>query len=538
MSKFLHHDNCPSCGSRDNLAVYDDGHSHCFGCGYTEKGNKKIETRERATDRLLTPLPMKQMPALKERGIDQASVNKYKVSVNTNPDNDIEAVFPLFDDSGQHVANQVRRAGKQFRCEGNLDTAGLFGQQAFQPGGKSITITEGFFDAMAVYQLTGSRYPSVGVMSASSAKKEVIRNFEYINSFSSVVINFDSDKPGQDAAKAVASLFQPGKIRILKLDKAKDANEYLINGWVKEFIDAWFRAPSYTPEGLRVGSDLWSDIINRRESFTVPYPFEGLNKLTFGLRLSELVTITADSGVGKTQVLKTIEHLLLTHEDIKKNGYGVGLMHLEESNGDTALGLISIHNGVPYHLPTIDRPEDDIRRAYDDLLNNNKFVLFDHFGSNDIHVILDKIRHMSAMGCKYIVIDHLSIIVSGNEGDERRQLDEITTKIKTLCMELDLAVIAVVHTNRNGQIRGTAGIEQLSNMVFRLERDKMDTNEWRRNITKFMVMKNRFSGYTGVACYLSYDKDTGLLSELSSEQAQDYEQGGSGAGQEFGTYRA
>jgi hypothetical protein len=32
--RFIGHEACPRCGSRDNLAVYDDGHKWCFGCNY------------------------------------------------------------------------------------------------------------------------------------------------------------------------------------------------------------------------------------------------------------------------------------------------------------------------------------------------------------------------------------------------------------------------------------------------------------------------------------------------------------------------
>jgi hypothetical protein len=34
LANFLHHESCPKCGSRDNLAKYDDGSGWCFGCGY------------------------------------------------------------------------------------------------------------------------------------------------------------------------------------------------------------------------------------------------------------------------------------------------------------------------------------------------------------------------------------------------------------------------------------------------------------------------------------------------------------------------
>ena len=38
IAKFIKHTNCPSCGSRDNLGVYSDDSSYCFGCGFTERG--------------------------------------------------------------------------------------------------------------------------------------------------------------------------------------------------------------------------------------------------------------------------------------------------------------------------------------------------------------------------------------------------------------------------------------------------------------------------------------------------------------------
>lgn len=38
MAKFVKHESCPSCGSRDNLGRYSDGSAFCFGCHYTERG--------------------------------------------------------------------------------------------------------------------------------------------------------------------------------------------------------------------------------------------------------------------------------------------------------------------------------------------------------------------------------------------------------------------------------------------------------------------------------------------------------------------
>jgi len=40
MTKFLYHEPCPQCGSKNNLGVWDDGHKWCFGCKYYEYGTK------------------------------------------------------------------------------------------------------------------------------------------------------------------------------------------------------------------------------------------------------------------------------------------------------------------------------------------------------------------------------------------------------------------------------------------------------------------------------------------------------------------
>jgi len=460
-------------------------------------------------------------------------VKKYQVT-SDNPT--YEAVFPLFDQEDKHVANQLRFPDKKFKFEGIVQGAKLFGQPLFPVDPKgSVTLTEGYYDAMSAWHLTGARYANVGVTSASSAKKQVIDNFEYLNGFNKIVINFDNDDPGKKAAEEIASLFEPGKVRILELSKAKDANDYLKKGWQSEYIHEWFRAPAFMPDGLQLGTDprLLEEILTYTEPKSVPYPWEGLNGLLYGLRTSEFVLITADTGVGKTSFIKEIQYKLLTDPELIEEKAGVGFLHFEEPKRKTALGLMSIHNNKPYHFPDVERTPQELSDAYRAVLDTDRVVIYDHFGSSSIDSVLAKIRHMAALGCRYVFVDHLSIIVSDQSGDERKQLDEITTKLKTLTMNLDICCVCVIHINRQGQVRGSAGPEQVSNAVIRLERDKKDVNEWRRNVTRITVEKNREFGRTGPACYLFYNEMTGRLEELNRELAEEYEAGGSGAGHEF-----
>jgi twinkle protein len=155
-----------------------------------------------------------------------------------------------------HIGNKLRlRFGGDFLWEGEPKRSVLFGQNLFPKGGKTITITEGQDDAMAVYQMFGSRYPVVSVDSAGEAARQVAEQFEYLNSFENIVVNFDKDEPkvnpqtgeirypGQEVAIAVAGMFAVGKVKNLQLADAKDANDYLVKGWAEKYVKEWWAAP-------------------------------------------------------------------------------------------------------------------------------------------------------------------------------------------------------------------------------------------------------------------------------------------------------
>lgn len=480
--------------------------------------------------------------AIPRRGLSEEAIKKYQIDVVVDKSSDVGHRYPYFRD-GVHVANKVRKKGeKAFYWEASdkeaINGAELFGQNLFQPGSaKAITVVEGELDAASAWLLLGSRYPVVSVKSAGSAIQDCKGAYEYLNSFDEIVICFDKDEaktradgttffPGQEAAKRVAELFAPGKCRLLTLEHGKDPNDYRQQGIdAKVFVSEWWKAPKFSPDGLISGTEMWDKIINRPSHFQTPYPFAGVNKLTYGIRLSELVIINAPTGVGKTSFLKEVEYAVLTAPEVVEKGYGVGFLHLEELDTDLALGLMSIHADKRFNLPDVEKTEKELKEAYDAIVNTSRVVIYDHFGSNEIESIIAKVRHMAALGCKYIVLDHLSIVVSDQSGDERKQLDEITTKLKTLCMEANIALIAVIHQNRQGQIRGTAGVEQLANIILRLERDLVSPDPWRRNVTKVWVEKNRFCGRTGPASWLFFDDITGRMQELDDVAITKYEEG-------------
>lgn len=472
-----------------------------------------------------------------KRGLTQDSIKKYQIDINLDKEVDVAHRYPYFKD-GQHVANKVRkRESKDFYWEGDPKGVELFGQHLFPPGSaKAITVVEGEIDAPSAFQLTGSRYPVVSVASAGSAVKDCKRNYEYLNSFDKIVLCFDKDDakegpdgklfyPGQEAAQKVAQMFAPGKVAIMTLQRGKDPSDYCQNNLAREFVKEWYDAPVQRPDGIIAGADMWDDIISERASFAVPYPWKGLQRATYGMRLSEAVLLMADTGLGKTKFFHTLELAVLNNPEVIEKGYGVGILHFEEPNRDTALHLMGTYAGKPYHLPDTEKDEGELRRVYDEVINTERLLFYDHFGSNEIESVLNKIRHMAVMGCKYFFVDHLSIIVSDQAGDERKDLDEISTKLKMLTVELDIAVLCIIHTNRQGEARGSAGPEKVANVHLLIERDKEDPDPIRRNITKITVKKCRLTGRTGPVAWVYYDPNTHQLTELDEDAVNKFEMG-------------
>ena len=55
-------------------------------------------------------------------------------------------------------------------------------------------------------------------------------------------------------------------------------------------------------------------------------------------------------------------------------------------------------------------------------------------------------------------------------------------------------------------------------MIYALERNTQALNEAERNRTLIRVLKNRFSGESGPAVLLQWNKDTGRLKELDMDE--------------------
>ena len=317
-STFVRHEPCPACGSKDNLARYSDGHAVCFtgGCSHYERGDGQVISIQQKPARSLEMTGV--IAAIPDRRINQATAQRYGVTVEYGTDGQIvKHHYPYHDkDTGAVTGTKVRIVeNKSFYATGGFENAGLFGQQAFKSGGKYITITEGEADALAVNEMFDGKWPVVSIRSgAAGATKDIKANLEWLESFENVVICFDSDKAGQEAARSVLDLFTPNKAKNVELSM-KDAGDMLKARKVQDFVKEWWNAKAYRPDGIVAGNETWDMIIKQSNVKSIDYPWSCLNEYTHGFRRQELVTITSGSGMGKSQIVRELEHYLLGATD-------------------------------------------------------------------------------------------------------------------------------------------------------------------------------------------------------------------------------
>ncbi len=538
---------CPSCPSSDALCVDEDGRAYCFSCGKSfsqQEYNVMDKDSAQPPVSLVTnnsePINFEQegdFYSLDDRGISKATATKFGVRSTRGTDGKINKhIYPYYSEM-EVIGTKTRVVtSKDFYSKGNLKEAGLFGEQLFRNGGKYITVVEGECDAMAAYEMLGSKWPVVSIRSgAQSAERDIKNSIEFLESFDNVIICFDSDKAGREASKRAARLLKPSKAKIMSLPEGfKDANEMLIKHQQAGFVKYWWEAKTYTPSGVVNVSENLNKFINREKKESIPYPWEGLNTKLEGLRQGELVLLTGGTGLGKSSVTRELEHWIINHTNDN-----VGIIALEENEERTMDGIVSIEADAKLHIDRIRNQytEEELTDYFNTVFkgeNKDRVWIHAHFGANDIDAIFSKLRFMIiGCNCRWVVLDHLHMMVSSSvEGDERRSIDSIMTRLRSLVEETGVGLILVSHLRRidgnrgheNGvetsvsHIRGSQSIAQISDAILSLERNQQSDDPIEASTTKVRILKSRYTGDVGVATHLLYDNETGRLSELAGDE--------------------
>lgn len=526
---------CKSCGSSDARQLYEDHTSFCFACQAFFKKDKDevIEPTTQSTKKdffkkvqTIEVIDSYKSAGLFERKISKEAVEFFGVKVSYNEAGDIDTHYYPYD-SGK--AYKVRKTTNKEFSWVNKST-NLFGRDLFTGGGKRVIITEGEIDALSMAQASLDRYKKIYpivAMSSSVMSKSLLENREWLRSFGEVVLCLDNDDAGKKATDDAIKIIGIDKVKIAKmLPDCKDPNDILVKGSAAKLMQIVFDAQPWSPAGIISKEDIWKQITERNALISVPYPecLSGINKKIKGMRLGEIALFISGTGSGKSTVVREIElHLLETTND------KIGVISLEESPGETGIKLSGM--AISKNPSHTEIPDDELKVGFDKVFGTDRVVVLDHQGSIKDDSIIDQLEYMCLVGCKYLFIDHITILVSegaaGLTGNEA--IDKIMNDLLRLVKRHNVFIGLVSHLRKTqsgpsfedgklpslDDIRGSGSIKQVSFDVIAFARDMNNEEEEVRNTIKLAVLKSRTMAQTGPVIGAVYNHETGRLREQS-----------------------
>jgi twinkle protein len=238
--------------------------------------------------------------------------------------------------------------------------------------------------------------------------------------------------------------------------------------------------------------------------------------------MGEIVLFTSGTGSGKSTVIKEIVLDILAETENM-----VGMVSLEESVGDTAEKFI----GMKMETRLVQsQPEDKQKEAFEAVFGDERLVLLDHQGSVSDESLVYKMEYLALMGCKHIILDHITIAVSEGQGDKtgNEAIDAMMSDLLKLVKKHNiwLGVISHLRKGKNDQkafeegrlpslddIKGSGSIKQICFDIVAFARNMIAPDVVERNTIKFRVLKARFTGDTGDAGQVCYNTSTGRLNK-------------------------
>lgn len=465
---------CPQCASKgedtsgDNLVTHEDyGYKKCFKCGYYESRGGSLLLTGKYID-------------LADRGLSKTTCEKYGIQqVNytgnfypkkqeVKVDNERCVVFPSFK-NGKVVKQKLRSlVNKQhMTLLGDTKFSSLFGKHALSPNKKRpIVITEGEFDAAAVYQATD--FPAVSIPNGSADLSCLTKELSWLQQWKYVVLLFDNDEAGQTAIEKAISLLPVGTVRIAHISE-KDANDMLLAGKGEELKSAIWNAEIHHPDSIVTVEDIIDDVLIKPE-YGYSWPWEFMTEATYGIQPHHIYIISGAAQVGKTEWLSAVmEHL------ITKEGIPIGVFSLEQGSDNTIRRMVGRRVKRRLHLPSNSWWDETKIRDY--AMEFNKKMFLYRNSSNELlslESLLINIRYMYfCYGIKIIVIDNLTAMCNNPVIDSKYVgkftfMGHVMNKLFTLSRELPLSILLVAHTDNDKiskKIHIPTSVENLPNYL-------------------------------------------------------------------------
>ena len=537
-----------SCGSSDGLQVfYTDGEytGYCFSCStyvpdpYEGNDTDKPAVNIKSPDEIAAEMALIESLSphtLMERHLNRTTLDHFgvKVGVSEIDGSTPETVhFPYYK-GGKLTGYKVRLLSrKMFWSVGDTKNCDMFGwKQAISSGAHTLYITEGEFDALAVFQVInkmqkGTKYEGIPAVvslpaGSNSAKKSISAAAKEMRSrFKRVVLVFDEDEQGE-AAKADAIAAYPGA-RTATLP-AKDPNAALMEGRER----ALFNALTFNIQDVKnTRTVLLDSLIEQATQPVKPgldFPWSKLTELTRGMRFGETYYIGAGVKMGKTDIASTFVAHFATEHNLP-----VYIANLEEANVKSTKKILGKVAKKVFHDPNIPFDPEDLRAAA--RLVEGKIHFIDAFQHTGWEYLREDIYNVvNNHGVKLVLIDPITNLTNKlTAGDVDTVLRGVAQDLAAMARDMDITVMIFCHCKApitgpshetggkiySSQFTGSRAMARSCNYMLGLEGNKdPDLPIEERNTRRLVMLEDREYGETGIVP-LYWDVNTHLFNEIA-----------------------
>ncbi|KAK5578749.1 hypothetical protein RB653_008422 [Dictyostelium firmibasis] len=385
---------------------------------------------------------------------------------------------------------------------------GFFGWHTVPLDAKEIILTEGEYDAMAVYQET--RIPTISL--PNGANSLPIALLPMLERFEKIYLWMDDDVPGMEGAAKFSEKLGIQRTFIVSTKQndpygPKDANDALLAN--KDLNKILSTAANIPHDQICDFSDVRSIIHNElKDPLSVIGKqskwFPSFNKILKGHRKGELTIFSGPTGIGKTSVLSQLSL------DFCSQGTRTLWGSFELKVPRLARKMLSQFSNC-----NLDKHVENYQEIADNFSNMPMYFLR-FFGSTQVDKVIDAMEYaVYVQDVEHIVLDNLQFMLGGQaKGIERYEImDDSIEKLRKFASQKNVHITLVIHPRKQdidqvlniNDIFGTAKATQEADNVIILQNGK--------NNSRYLdIKKNRFSGDLGIIP-LSFEKETSRFGE-------------------------
>lgn len=475
-------------------------------------------------------LPVRGLP---DRGIGRAAAQLYDVRCEIDPESGgpLAYYYPLYREGklagyqckvNRKPGNREKGDVSRVYADKQLKTTGCtpFGAHVSGPGGRMIIVTEGAEDCLAATQLLRAKkknYRVVATLGTTGWKQTL----DYFETFDKVVIAYDQDDAGREAARQFSEALSPGKGHVMTWNKGTDPNALVdLKDGADIFLNAVFQAQPPKVGGIIYGEAAWNIIENYSEPEFIPYPpeFEILNRKLRGMRRGEISLWTSGTGCGKSAFVRRIKQHV-----IQNTTWRVGDVELEESKEKTIRAMLQYQGAKALR----DMSAEEKRAAFDATYGTNRLFTVDRRSKVAKGVsLLGQMKHLRfGLNADIIFLDHITLaqdeMGDGKEGIAAQ--DRMMSDLLDLAESTGVHVALISHLRKSSSggksfeegampslddLKGSGSVKQISMDIIALGRNLQHPDPYQQNVTQIRVLKNREDGNVGDADRLFYNKDS------------------------------